>query len=312
MVGKRQSEYPDRVSDALDKVLACENPDPAGDNSVPGRPTAQIGITDFSGTSTPITNADSPYTLQRNNEIVLANTTAGDIVIIVPDGWPDDSKFTVVLVADSFNRCAITSAGTETFMRLIGSGVPIAAEALIGHGESVVYVKSGDTYYTQAKSIGRYIEFWAIAVDTALPELATGAAAINMTFALSSLGAVNSLLFSGSGTGVLTATTDQILTIDFQANVWMHLLAQNSNLQVLLDPVTNAVISVTNGLWTSAGSSRIESFPQSIYASWMINLVTNNTFSIEGVYSETLGSGSVELGDSGAGDTRGGLVVFTA
>ena len=41
MAGKRQSEYPTRYPDGWDKVLLCENPDPAGDASLPGRPTAQ-------------------------------------------------------------------------------------------------------------------------------------------------------------------------------------------------------------------------------------------------------------------------------
>ena len=306
VVGKRQSEYPTRDSDALDKVLLCENPDPAGDASLPGRPTAQALVTDFGGSTTVVTFADSPYTLSRNNEILLVDTSGGDGEITVPAGWPDNSKFTAVKTTNDDNIVRLTS--TETFQRVRFPGVPVVNAALHNQSECFSYVRRGGVWYVTGNSTKPYLELWTVPADTGVN---TTESPIPMTFALNGIGSASSLLWSDAG-GVLTALNNFNMTVDCQIPVWIELGSNNGVVQVRFTPVTTGG-GILNPTWASNAAPRAADLPTSISGAWFLDVAVGDTFQIDGLMIDTLGAGNlVDLGNSGAGDAVGAIITFSS
>lgn len=305
MVGKRQSEYPDRVSDALDKVLACENPDPAGDNSVPGRPTAQIGITDLSGTSTLIAFADSPYTLQRNNEIVLVDTSGGDTAIIVPTGWPDDSKFTVGKT--SRDQFAVVINSTETLQPIrVASTAFVTNELLVSQSESVSYVKKDGVWYLQTNSINSYSELYSVPID---PQIAPGdpGGPIELTLIPQTIPLEldtnifsRTLLFSSlPSNGLFISAHNMVLTLDVQVQLLHTIGANNGDVWAQLEWSTSAspenqgtALSQINAAFSHA---RTGDFGDTKSASSLLNLIAGETFQLQGVILEQNGGSSSDI-----------------
>jgi len=300
----RQDEYPlNTAPDALDNVLLCENPDPAGDGSVTERGTKKANLASLSGKSTQIT---TNYTLQYNNEIVLADTAAGDITVTIPGGWPDDSKFTVVKTGSNAFIVLVESA-TETFQppRVRGNAL-VSLFGLLIQGEAVSYVKKGDEWYLYSNSIDSYKEIYFVPIDSGIPPGDPGGP-IDLTgisqvipFELNTAIFSRTLLFSSLPVGgVFTSAHNILMTCDVQVQFLHNIGSNNSdvwantNWTTSADPENAATILVDVN--AAFAHTRTGEFGDTKQSSSLIQLNVSETFQLNGYIVSSSGGSTSDI-----------------
>lgn len=304
IAGKRQSEYSvNAAPDALDKVLLCENPDPAGDGSVPGRVTQQANITSMAGETTPI---QTDYTLQRNNEVVLVDTTADHVTVTVPAGWPKNSKFTVVKTSADQNVVYITSAGNELFQPIsIASNSYSDGFLLVYQSESITYVNNSGIWYAETNAIPSYAEVWYVPIDPGLNPGDPGgpidltAVPMNLPLVLDTNVHDRSLLFTdpAPANGVLTVSRDVRFTVSVQVLFEHTIAANNQDVWSKCEWGASAMdpTSIPFPVHAAFAHTRAGSFGDTRTAASAIGVLAAATIWLEAVIEEAAGGSSSDI-----------------
>lgn len=130
MAKKRQSEFSVRSSDYLDTFLSAENPDPAGDGSVPQRSTARLRAADFSSYLDQVVTAN---TTLYPGQIMPVDASGGAVTITAPDNALESMTFGVMMMA----------AGSVT---VSGNGFDMQVPYSTGYAPTVELLQNGGVY----------------------------------------------------------------------------------------------------------------------------------------------------------------------